>query len=32
MEALLNGALLCRYDHPLSECRIMGHEIDRRLA
>ena len=32
MEALLDGALLCRYDHPLSECMIMGHEIDRRLA
>ena len=32
MEALLDGALLCRFDHPLSECKIMGHEIDRRLA
>jgi DNA-binding transcriptional MerR regulator len=29
---LLEGALLCRYDHPATECRIMGQEIDRRLA
>lgn len=29
---LLAGALLCRYDHPLDECRIMNEEIDRRLA
>jgi len=28
----LEGALLCRYDHPATECRIMGMEIDRRLA
>ena len=28
----LEGALLCRYDHPLTECKIMGQEIDRRLA
>lgn len=28
----LRGALLCRYDHPLTECRVMGAEIDRRLA
>lgn len=28
---LLDGALLCRYDHPLDECRIMNDEIDRRL-
>jgi DNA-binding transcriptional MerR regulator len=27
----LQGALLCRFDHPLTECRIMGAEIDRRL-
>jgi MerR family copper efflux transcriptional regulator len=27
----LEGALLCRYDHPLTECKIMGSEIDRRL-
>lgn len=32
METLLDGALLCRYDHPLSDCRIMGQEIDRRLV
>jgi MerR family redox-sensitive transcriptional activator SoxR len=29
---LLAGALLCRYNHPATECRIMGTEIDRRLA
>jgi DNA-binding transcriptional MerR regulator len=28
----LEGALLCRYNHPATECRIMGEEIDRRLA
>jgi DNA-binding transcriptional MerR regulator len=28
----LEGALLCRYDHPASECRHMGAEIDRRLG
>jgi MerR family redox-sensitive transcriptional activator SoxR len=28
----LQGALLCRYDHPATECQIMGAEIDRRLA
>lgn len=28
---LLAGALLCRFDHPLDECRIMNGEIDRRL-
>jgi len=28
----LGGALLCRYDHPATECRIMGAEIDRRLS
>lgn len=28
----LDGALLCRYDHPATDCRIMGQEIDRRLA
>ena len=28
----LAGALLCRYDHPATECRVMGEEIDRRLA
>ena len=28
---VLAGALLCRYDHPATDCRIMGAEIDRRL-
>ncbi|MEY2418746.1 MAG: MerR family transcriptional regulator, redox-sensitive transcriptional activator SoxR [Actinomycetota bacterium] len=28
----LEGALLCRYDHPATDCKIMGAEIDRRLA
>jgi MerR family transcriptional regulator, redox-sensitive transcriptional activator SoxR len=28
----LRGALLCRYDHPATDCRVMGAEIDRRLA
>jgi MerR family redox-sensitive transcriptional activator SoxR len=28
----LAGALLCRYDHPATDCRIMGAEIDRRLG
>ena len=28
----LHGALLCRYDHPATDCRVMGAEIDRRLA
>jgi DNA-binding transcriptional MerR regulator len=27
----LGGALLCRYDHPATDCKIMGAEIDRRL-
>jgi MerR family redox-sensitive transcriptional activator SoxR len=30
--AYLNGALLCRYDHPATDCQIMGAEIERRLA
>jgi len=30
--AYLDGALLCRFDHPATECRVMGAEIDRRLA
>jgi hypothetical protein len=30
--AYLAGALRCRYDHPATECKIMGAEIDRRLA
>ena len=29
---LLAGALLCRFDHPLDECKIMNAEIDRRLS
>ena len=28
----LSGALLCRYDHPATDCKIMGAEINRRLA
>jgi DNA-binding transcriptional MerR regulator len=28
----LAGALLCRYNHPATECKIMAGEIDRRLA
>ncbi len=28
----LEGALLCRFDHPLTDCKIVGTEIDRRLA
>jgi len=28
----LAGALFCRYDHPATDCKIMGTEIDRRLA
>jgi MerR family redox-sensitive transcriptional activator SoxR len=30
--AYLSGALLCRYDHPATDCKIMRAEIDRRLA
>ena len=30
--AYLDGALLCRFDHPVTECWVMGAEIDRRLA
>jgi MerR family redox-sensitive transcriptional activator SoxR len=29
--AVLGGALLCRFDHPATDCKIMGAEIDRRL-
>jgi MerR family redox-sensitive transcriptional activator SoxR len=29
---VLAAALLCRYDHPATDCKIMGAEIDRRLA
>jgi len=28
---LLAGALLCRFDHPATDCAIMAAEIDRRL-
>jgi DNA-binding transcriptional MerR regulator len=27
----LSGALLCRFDHPATDCKVMGAEIDRRL-
>jgi len=30
--AYLTGALLCRFDHPATDCRVMGAEIDRRLT
>ena len=30
--AYLAGALMCRYDHPATDCKVMGAEIDRRLA
>ncbi len=30
--AYLAGALFCRYDHPATDCKIMGAEIDRRLS
>ena len=30
--AYLDGALLCRFDHPVTECWVMGAEIDRRLT
>jgi MerR family transcriptional regulator, copper efflux regulator len=30
--AYLSGALHCRYDHPATDCKIMGAEIDRRLS
>ena len=29
---LLAAALQCRYDHPATDCKIMGSEIDRRLG
>jgi len=29
--ALLAAALYCRFDHPATDCKIMGAEIDRRL-
>jgi len=28
---LLAGALLCRFDHPATDCAVMGAEINRRL-
>ncbi len=28
----LQGALLCRFDHPATDCKVMGAEIDRRLV
>ncbi len=31
-QAYLSGALLCRFDHPATDCKIMGAEIDRRLS
>ena len=30
--SVLAAALLCRFDHPATDCRIMGAEIDRRLG
>ena len=29
---VLAAALNCRYDHPATDCKIMGAEIDRRLG
>lgn len=29
---VLAAALLCRFDHPATDCSIMGAEIDRRLS
>jgi DNA-binding transcriptional MerR regulator len=29
--ALLAAALWCRFDHPATDCTVMGAEIDRRL-
>ncbi len=29
--ALLAAALWCRFDHPATDCSVMGAEIDRRL-
>lgn len=28
----LRGALLCPFDHPLTDCTVMGAEIDRRIS
>jgi len=30
--AYLAGALFCRFDHPVTDCQVMGAEIDRRLT
>ena len=30
--AYLAGALFCRFDHPATDCHVMGAEIDRRLG
>ena len=30
--ALLAAALWCRFDHPATDCTVMGAEIDRRLG
>lgn len=29
--SLLEASLLCRFDHPLNDCEVMGAEIDRRI-
>jgi DNA-binding transcriptional MerR regulator len=29
---VLTAALMCRFDHPATDCSIMGAEIDRRLG
>jgi DNA-binding transcriptional MerR regulator len=29
---LLAGTLWCRFDHPATDCNVMGAEIDRRLT
>jgi DNA-binding transcriptional MerR regulator len=29
---VLAASLFCRFDHPATECQVMGAEIDRRLA
>jgi DNA-binding transcriptional MerR regulator len=28
---VLAAALFCRYDHPATDCHVMGAEIDRRI-
>jgi MerR family transcriptional regulator, redox-sensitive transcriptional activator SoxR len=28
----LAGALFCRFDHPATDCQVMGTEIDKRLS